>query len=213
MNWRINLIALPVIFALIAFLAFRADQRVFADIGRLEIAGPVDGVVTLSWEHEVEVPMARRFEEAFARYGDSADTFVIDLNSPGGALVEGREVIEAISRQKATHTIVTRVGPGSVCLSMCVPIFLQGDRRLASPESIWMFHEPSRWDSFTGEQVDGPKFERDRTSRRFFDRYFRDSPIDRAWLENLEREWKGKDVWRKGQELVDEGSGIITALE
>ena len=213
MNWRINLVALPVIFAAIAFLAFRADERVFEDKGRLEIIGPAEGAVVLSWEHEVEVPMARRFEETFARYGDSVDTFIIELNSPGGALVEGRAVIEAINRRKATHRIETRVGPEAICLSMCVPIFLQGERRIAAPDSIFMFHEPSTWDAISGEKIDRPGFEQDWTSARFFERYFRNSPIDQNWLDRLEQDWKGKEIWHKGQELVDEGYGIITELE
>src|SRR5262249_10881393 len=33
---------------------------------------------------------------------------------------------------------------GKLCASMCIPIFLQGEDRLAAPASIWLFHEAAQ---------------------------------------------------------------------
>jgi len=33
-----------------------------------------------------------------------------------------------------------------------------------------------------------------------------------AWLQKIEAEWNGKDIWKTGKELMDEESGIITTL-
>ena len=76
-----------------------------------------------------------------------------------------------------------------------------------------MFHEPTTFDFYTGERVDQPEFERERTTRRFFERYFVNSPIDAAWRDKLAVEWKGKDVFYTARELVEQESNIVTTLE
>ena len=75
-----------------------------------------------------------------------------------------------------------------------------------------MFHEPRTFDYFTGEEVKGPKSEMEGLSKRFFNRYFTNSEMSPAWRAQLEKEWKGKDVWRSGRQLVDERSNIIHQL-
>ena len=76
-----------------------------------------------------------------------------------------------------------------------------------------MFHEPTAYDYFTGEKIDEPDFEKRRSSERFVERYFVNSPMDGAWLDNLTEEWRGRDVRRNGRQLVEEKSNIVTALE
>ena len=209
------LIATVVLLAMTALLITRNDQFVFRDEGKLVVEpdrSDPDAVI-FYWRSDVDVPMARRFAEGFEEWRDKADRIIIDLNSPGGAIREGEAVIREIEKMKRTHIIDTRVRNRRACYSMCVPIFLQGEQRTAAANARFMFHEPSAYDYFTGEKVKEPDFERELTSRRFFQRYFIDSEMDPAWRDNLAQEWLGRDVFRTAQQLVDERSNIVTVLE
>ena len=70
--------------------------------------------------------------EAFEKARNEVRSVIMDLSSPGGSLYEGREVIRVIDRMKRTHKVATHVGRKQICLSMCVPIFLQGQERVAA---------------------------------------------------------------------------------
>lgn len=172
-----------------------------------------NGALVFVWDKPVAAPMAFRFREAFEAVKAKSDRIVIVLDSPGGALIEGRRVIEEIERMKRTHRVDTRVKAGATCASMCVPIFLSGENRMASAGSRFMFHEPTSVDYFTEEESRKPAFEQQMDAERFFDRYFTASPMDPAWRESLREAWKGRDVWKSGAELVAEGSGVVTALD
>ena len=50
-------------------------------------------------------------------------------------------------------------------------------------------------------------------AERFFERYFTRSPMDAVWREKLREDWKGRDIWKTGAELVEEGSNVVTVLE
>lgn len=210
---RLNQIALLVMCVLLVFLAWRSEQRIFQFSPQVGVRQETRDSVTFTWRSSVEAPMAMRFQEAFEEWRFEVDRIIIDLNSPGGSLAEGRDVINVINRMKRTHVVETRVGDGRSCLSMCVPIYLQGDVRTAAASSSWMFHEPTAMDAVTGEEVQIPEFEQRYTSNKFVRDYFVNSDMDRRWLEGLLEEWQGKDVWRTGRELMEEDSGIIQALE
>ena len=209
---QLNLLLIAVMFAGIVYLSMRAEQRVYDNQGRLTVREEA-GAVVFIWKSGVEIPMARRFEEAFAEWRHVSRHIIIDLHSPGGSLREGEAVIQAINHMKQSHRVDTRVRSGRACLSMCVPIFLTGEERRAAPSSRWMFHEPTARDFFTGEEVPEPEFERRYASAQFVERYFTNSEMDPQWRESLVAEWKGKDVWKSGRDLANEGSGIITRLD
>ncbi|MEM7215732.1 MAG: ATP-dependent Clp protease proteolytic subunit [Pseudomonadota bacterium] len=211
MSRQVTMILMPIFIAVAAYLYWQHHQRTFADQGRLLVSENGNAIV-LSWSSEIDVPMVRRFREAFREWSSKTGKFIIDLDSPGGALSEGSKIIELMNSMKRTHFIETHVGNRAICLSMCVPIFLAGENRVAAGSSRWMFHEPSAEDFFTGEKVSVPEFERDYYNDRFFERYFTNSEMNPAWRENLRIEWAGKDVWRTGQQLVDEQSNIILEL-
>ena len=214
MPLKLNQIALIVMVAIAGFMAWQMQQSIYENKGRLVVEkDPSDrNAVVFSWNSEIDVPMERRFIEAFDEWRGKANRIVIDLHSPGGSLMEGRKVIKLINRMKRTHRVDTRVGTNHSCLSMCVPIYLRGQTRFAAANSQWMFHEPRSFDFLSGEEVKEPEREQQATARRFFDRYFTNSEMDPAWRRQLEREWRGKDVWRTGSQLVDEKSNIIHQL-
>ncbi|MEM7067858.1 MAG: ATP-dependent Clp protease proteolytic subunit [Pseudomonadota bacterium] len=203
---------LMVIFtALAAYLYWQHQENIFGNKGRL-VAIQTDDAVILSWHHEIDVPMAKRFAEAFEEWEQKTGHFIIDLHSPGGALREGGNVINEIEKMKPTHLITTSVGPGQTCASMCVPIYLAGENRIAATSSHWMFHEPSASNFFTGEEIDQPEIEREHFNNRFFEKYFTNSDMDPAWREQLRRDWIGNEIWKTGVQLVNERSNIILEL-
>src|SRR5260370_35113316 len=61
-----------------------------------------------------------------------------------GQVEEGDRVIQILNEAKQTRRLVTQVLDGNLCASMCIPIFLQGDDRLAARASNWIFHEATR---------------------------------------------------------------------
>jgi len=212
---RLMLAATLLMLAATAFLIARNEQFIFRDEGRLEVrrdASDSDAIV-FYWRSQVEVPMARRYEEAFDQWRGEGDRIILDLHSPGGAIAEGEQVIRIIERMKRTHVVDTRVRRGYKCYSMCVPIFLMGEERTAGENALFMFHEPTVRDFYTEEEVRQPAFERERTTQHFVDRYFVNSPINPAWLERLHAEWQGRDVFKTAKELAEEESGIVTGLE
>lgn len=214
MPLKFNQIALVIMVAIAGYMAWQLQQSIYENKGRLVVEQDRSArdTVVFSWSSEIEVPMERRFIEAFDEWRQKANRIIIDLHSPGGSLMEGRKVINLINRMKQTHRVDTRVGANHACLSMCVPIYLRGQTRFAAANSQWMFHEPRSYDFLSGEKVDGPKSEQQAMARRFFERYFTNSEMDPAWRRQLEREWRGKDVWRLGSQLVDEKSNIIHQL-
>lgn len=201
-----------VLFALLAVFALRSGRSIYETGPLLSIYedGPA---VVFRWEQAVEAPMAHRLESAFVEWKDRSRRIIVELHSPGGALIEGRSVIEAINRMKATHQVETRVRAGEICASMCVPIFLAGGERIAGAGARFMFHEPASVDTFTEKESRKLAFEKRRDAERFFKRYFERSDMDPAWREGLREAWKGRDVWKTAEDLVAEGSNVVTRIE
>ncbi len=212
---KLTFLATILMFAATAFLIARNEELIFQDRGEVAVTRDRADPETLvfTWRSKVEAPMARRFEEAYREWKGEGSRIIIDLHSPGGAIAEGEQVIRLIDRMKRTHIIDTRVKARRACYSMCVPIYLQGEERYAAANARFMFHEPSAYDFYTGEKVDQPQFERDLVSRRYFDRYFGDSPMDPVWRDKLAAEWKGKDLYFTARELMEQNSNIVTVLE
>ena len=209
---RLRFAATLALFAALAFFAWKSGRRVYETGPQLEIEEAADAVI-LRWAHGVEAPMAERFTAAFDDWKSRTGRFVIELNSPGGSITEGRLVIETIERMKETRRVDAYVGAGAFCLSMCVPIYLAGERRTAAPSAAFMFHEPSTRDLFTEEKIDRPGFEQRMTSEKFFDRYFASSGMDAGWRERLRAEWRGRDLWFTAAELVEQRAGVVEAIE
>ncbi len=210
----LNRLLLLVLFTIAGFMAWEFQQRLYADKGRLVVSQSalIDGAIELKWSSEIDLPMARRFYEAFEKWQGKTEHFIIRLNSVGGSLDEGRDVIAVMEQMKRTHRVDTYVGALEICLSMCVPIYLHGQTRIAHSSSRWMFHEPRSVDFFTNKDVKEPEFERKRMVVKYVEKYFVNSPIRKQWLDRLLKQWRGKDIWLTGQQLVDSNSNVITQL-
>lgn len=179
--------------------------------------------ILLGWSGPVQEPMSERVDAAFERYKADRRPLVLVLNSPGGSVEHGRKVVAAIHARD--HEIDTLVQKAGVCASMCVPIFLAGTRRIADPEAYFMFHRVSLSSSAKDstkrlELSDAEKALLSRTVKtieaHITDDFFRSDigirGVNTVWLASMRQKISGRDVWMSGQQLVDEGSGIIDGL-
>jgi ATP-dependent protease ClpP protease subunit len=187
----------------------------FASIGTLDVrAEPSENTVYLSWTGKIAAPMASRLAEAFDAHKSDARTFVLSLSSPGGSLDQGAEVVRLLRSITATHRLVTRVGAGGLCASMCVPIYLQGQLRVAAPDAAFMFHEVAFRDFFSKE-ADGsvPVSSIAAETDRFIKTYFEVAGVSPEWIGSLRGQIAGgHEVWKSGRELVNEHAGIVQQL-
>ncbi|GLH79016.1 hypothetical protein SSBR45G_39250 [Bradyrhizobium sp. SSBR45G] len=176
--------------------------------------------IVLGWSGPVQEPMSERIGAALDRYRSDPRRLVLLLNSPGGSIHHGRLVAAAIrGRDRTIDTLVERAG---VCASMCVPIFLAGERRMADPEAYFMFHEAS----LTSNARDGlNRQEIGEAEKEVLSRIVKTAATDdlfrydigirgvsAAWLAVMRKRIAGRDVWMSARQLVDEGSGIVDNL-
>jgi len=187
----------------------------------LSISEEPDRIV-LGWSGPVQEPMSERIAAALDRYKADRRRLVLILNSPGGSIEQGRKVVAAIrARDRAIDTLVQKAG---VCASMCVPIFLAGAKRMADPEAYFMFHQVS----LSSARENTKRREISESEKALFsqavktieaqvtDEFFRTDigirGVSVGWLARMREKISGRDIWMSGQQLVDEGSGIVDSL-
>lgn len=181
------------------------------------------GRIVLGWSGPVQEPMGERVAAAFDRYKADQRRLVLILNSPGGSIEHGRRIVAAIrARGREIDTLVQKAG---VCASMCVPIFLAGTERVADPEALFMFHQASL-NSRASENIKRQEFGGSEKAifsqavktieTQVTDDLFRNDigirGVNLVWLARMREKISGRDVWMSGQQLVDEGSGIVDHL-
>lgn len=166
--------------------------------------------VVLKWNGAVEAPMLQRFQEAFEQLEEDERPILISLNSPGGFIEHGRDIMSLIHKQSRNHTINTIVEAGNSCASMCVPIYLVGETRMAHPAAKFMFHEASFRSSTIPRQFHGAAV------KVVTDRLFEDDiggrSVDGKWLSQMRERVRGRDVWLTGKQLMEQGSGVVDKL-
>jgi len=176
--------------------------------------------VVLAWSGPISEPMREHIVAAIDKYKADTRHLVIALNSPGGSIAHGREVMEAIRKASRARPIDTLVEKGGVCASMCVPIYLIGATRTADPGAYFMFHEASLQ---IPEGKESGKIDRAKVSpvRKAIeglatdDLFLRDiatQRVDARWLTEMRAKITHREIWLTGQQLVDEGSGVVDAL-
>ena len=167
--------------------------------------GP-DHSLIIIWSGEVFPGMADYVRAAYLKYSaeDTPRVFLV-LNSPGGSVSEGERVIRVLQEIKQKHRLITVVAQGSMCASMCVPIYLQGNDRLAAGASIRVFHE------VTVEDENGTKTDPEITLV-LFTRYYIPAGVSRDWLDSILPSMKNANLWMSGNQLVVLKTGIVTVL-
>lgn len=95
---------------------------------------------TVSVDGSVDESM---YEAIVRMVGASASRrIMLHLSSTGGRTKAGFKIVDYLKQLKRDgYTITTYVD--STCSSMCIPIFMQGQTRLAMPRSRWVFHDAS----------------------------------------------------------------------
>jgi len=207
-------ILLAIGFAAAAYYMFSGDQN-FEKHPSLQVRQDTSNpeMIVFSWSGSIDAPMASEISKEFKKWRHNASHFLIELDSPGGSVDEGGRVVSEIDSMKKTHIVWTYVGPGKDCLSMCVPIYLQGRLRIASSTSMWLFHDARAVDKYTGAEVVMYAHELNQANFDFLSRYINRSEINQDWLDGLKIRLRAGDVWKTGQELKDERSNIVMVLE
>ena len=157
--------------------------------------------------------MADALRTAFDKWKDEKERIVIDLHSPGGSVDEGERVINLFKEIKKSHSVQTFVGSKNECLSMCVPMYLEGSLRVAAADSVWMFHDGHLVNSLTGKEVFVYNYESKQAAMESFNRFFLHSKMNRKWVKNLRSKLQYGEVWKSGQDLKDERSNVVMIIE
>ncbi|MEQ1715548.1 MAG: hypothetical protein ABL907_06130 [Hyphomicrobium sp.] len=199
---------------LIVVFGFQARDQidaVFIGVGKLDVRDvPEDNTVFLRWRGKIDAPMASRIAEVSDRYGPKDRRFVLSLSSPGGSLDHGAEVVRLLRKIGETHGLETVVEAGRQCASMCVPVYLQGQRRTAAANARFMFHEVSFREHFSSDEVAVPETAKGDATDRLFSKYFEPAGVPQAWIRNVRTSMTGgQDIWKTARELVDENAGIV----
>jgi len=175
--------------------------------------------IVLTWSGPVAEPMRDDVMAALDRFKADPRRIVVTLNSPGGSVAHGRLVAAAIRSVSQERPVDTLVEQGGVCASMCVPIYLAGAQRLAHPAAHFMFHlasvNPAGPVTALGDDAAVSKHRKVLEALATDDLYEHDmgsQGVNAAWLAYMRRRIDGRDVWVTGQQLVDEGSGIVKSL-
>jgi hypothetical protein len=147
--------------------------------------------------------MADDLRAALGKYGTVSQRVVLFLDSAGGQVEEGDRVIEILNEIKLRHQLITVVPHGKLCASMCIPIFLQGEDRLAARASLWIFHEAAQ------QQANGQQRTDMAETWRLFRKYYAPAGVSMHWLKSIAPMIKEADLWQTGGDLISAKSGII----
>jgi Clp protease len=162
-----------------------------------------DGTLYIDWSGPIVAGMADDLRAALGKYGTVSQRVVLFLDSAGGQVEEGDRVIEILNEIKLRHQLITVVPHGKLCASMCVPIFLQGEDRLAARASLWIFHEAAQ------RQANGQQRTDMAETWRLFRKYYAPAGVSMHWLKSIAPMIKEADLWQTGSDLISAKSGII----
>jgi ATP-dependent protease ClpP protease subunit len=216
---RLKLFGIGCVVLLIAKCEWGATARIEPSTQKLAVHEEPNRVV-LAWSGPISEPMRDQIANAIHQFVADKRQLVIALNSPGGSIAHGREVMEAIRKASHVRSIDTLVEKGSVCASMCVPIYLIGATRTADAGARFMFHEASL--KFP-EGKDISKIDRETSAPirktleslatdELFRRDIGTHRVGAQWLTDMRIKVTHGDIWLTGQQLVDEDSGVVDTL-
>jgi hypothetical protein len=166
------------------------------------------GTTMLFWSGAVGPNMPSLIWSAFQEHKATTKRFVLVLNSGGGSVMAGEQVITVLRGIRATHRLDTEVRNGRMCGSMCVFIYLQGQTRTAAPASTWLFHEITR-PSAPDAKV--PVIDRARGDQ-LIAKYYPSAGVSAVWTQQMKPMIYNSDYWLTGRDLVEAKSGIVTSL-
>ena len=93
---------------------------------------------------------------------------------------------------------------------MCVPVYLQGQRRTAAANANFMFHEVSFRESFSKDELEVPEAAKGTSTDQLFAKYFTPAGVPDRWIQKVRADMSGgNDIWKTARELIDENAGIV----
>lgn len=186
---------------------------------------PEPNRVVLQWSGAIEAPMRDKLAEALDTFESDPRALVISLNSNGGSVQHGRDVVKAIRKASLARAVDTVVEKGSVCASMCVPIYLVGAERFAHPAARFMFHKTSlRLSADDQKQLrqfsQQSGLSESELKRQIIEMSTNDlfevdigyRAVDKKWAENMRQRIRKGDVWLNGKQLMEQGSSMVDKL-
>ena len=162
-----------------------------------------DGTLYIDWSGPIVAGMADNLRAAVGKCGMTLNRLVLFLDSAGGKVDDGDRVIEVLNEIKLRHELITVVPHGKLCASMCIPIFLQGEDRLAARASIWLFHEAAQ------RRANGVLRTDTAETWRLFRKYYAPAGVSMHWLKSIAPLINETDLWQTGGDLISAKSGII----
>ena len=162
-----------------------------------------DGTLYVDLSGSIVAGMADDLRAALGKYETTLNRVVLFLDSAGGQVDDGDHVIEVLKDIKLRHQLITVVTHGKLCASMCIPIFLQGEDRLAARASIWLFHEAAQ------RQANGVLRTDTAQTWRLFRKYYVPAGVSMHWVKSIAPMIKEADLWQTGGDLISAKSGII----
>ena len=164
-------------------------------------------MVVIKYDGPIAFPMAGNLREIWDEIARNPrfKTVVLRLNSPGGTQNEGEAVMQILGEIRDHADLVTLVAEHDLCASMCIPLFIQGESRHASPASVWMFHGATR------SMSNIPSLS---LTMRYVD-YFKERAVGAKFIASLiSKDYlvTPGEYWIAGVELATE-SDIVTKLD
>ena len=163
-------------------------------------------MVVIEYNGPIAFPMAENLREIWTEVekNDRFQRVVLRLNSPGGVQAAGEDVIKVLDDIREHAELLTLVAEHDLCASMCIPLFIQGESRHASPASVWMFHGATRSGNIPSLPL----------TMRYVD-YFKERAVGAAFISGLvEKNYLTTpgEYWVAGVQLASE-SDIVTNLD
>ena len=99
-----------------------------------------DDAIGFRYTGPLRAPLTTQLEHILLAQPQKYQHIILELDSDGGDLAYVEELVAVLKKVRKSAELTTRVTEGSLCASGCIPIFMQGQRRIASGSSIWVFH-------------------------------------------------------------------------
>jgi ATP-dependent protease ClpP protease subunit len=152
----------------------------------------------------IRAPLSEEFQKLIKEV-DLKKQIELRLDSVGGSIYETQKLINTLDDLKNNNTgLTTRVDQGSMCASSCVPLFVQGQSRLAGNASSFMFHGVAL---YAVTNIPGEK-----DTKIMIDTYLK-AGIDEKWIQKHidMKVWSSpNETWYNGKELFEDGSNFVT---
>jgi ATP-dependent protease ClpP protease subunit len=197
-------------FFLISLLGLFCSHALAEEASSWQVRGPCDpasGTMELKLGTEIREPLAESLN-SLIQSCQGLKELKLRLDSPGGSIYEAEKIGNVLEAAKSKGVQVTTfVQNGDECDSSCVPVFAQGQKRIAAPVSAFMFHGVA---VYVVTNVPDPE------STALMMKLIRKAKgLNEKWFQSL----IDKKVftipqmyWISGQELMDQKSGFVTEL-